>query len=222
MSEGDGKRKTEMLFCSGNVGKYELLLKYTRHISNISIVQNKELNIIEPQLNTAEEIALHKANYAYKKLKQPIIVHDGALIIKELKDFPGPYTKYVSQTIGCTGILKLLDGVADRSSALIGCLVFVDENGKSHIFTDPEQPEWGKYWGKIAHLHENNKMTGDIYNWSSGNPNENLYNIFVPVNIPGNEKPLTQFSDDEITHLQMCIKSCYQDFANWLENNYKR
>lgn len=219
MSAGDSA-KIQILFCSGNVGKYELLLQHAKHLKNISIVQNKDLDFIEPQLNTAEEIALYKAKYAYKKLKKPIIVHDGALIIKELREFPGPYTKYVSQTIGCTGILKLLDGVHDRSCALRGCLVFIDENEESHVFSDPEQPELGKYWGIIAHSLEDHEMIGDNHNWSSASPNENLYNLFIPMIIPENDKTLTELSKDDLARLQTNLKSCYQDLTEWLEKHY--
>ena len=230
---------TEILFCSGNVGKYEHLLLNTKHIGSIKIIQNCDLDIVEPQLNTIEEIALFKAQYAYKKFKKPVIVQDSGLIIKELNNFPGPYTKYVSQTIGCKGILKLLEGVNDRSCAFDGCLVFIDESGKSHVFNGPNNI---KYWGKIAQTNDVRSILGDFLdlkqeseqygktclskvasNWSSPNPNENFWTIFVPVDIshlPGNEKTLAQLSEDELIIFQKSRKSCFREFAKWLEEKY--
>ena len=228
----------EIFFCSANVGKYEHLLLNTQHIGLIKITQKDDLDIIEPQLNTIEEIALYKAQHAYKKLKKPVIVQDSGLIIKELQDFPGPYTKYVSKTIGCKGILKLLEGSNDRSCGFHACLVFIDQNGTSHIFNQPHKP---KYWGKIAlnkdvwhvlntYQNENqsdaangNSCLGRLAaSWSSSNPNESFWTIFIPLDIsdlPENEKTLAQLSEDEMISYRKSRKSCFKDFANWLEKN---
>ena len=131
--------KKRIYFCSGNTGKYDHLLLNTQHSDSIEIIQKHDLDIVEPQLNTIEEIALHKAKVAFEKLKEPVIVQDSGLVIKSLHDFPGPYTKYVSQTIGCRGILKLLVGHTDRSCGFYGCLVFIDKDGKTNIFKEGKQ-----------------------------------------------------------------------------------
>ena len=55
------KKACEIYFCSSNVGKYDHLLLNTQHIKNIKIVQMKHLDIVEPQLNSIEEIAVFKA-----------------------------------------------------------------------------------------------------------------------------------------------------------------
>ena len=230
---------TEILFCSGNVGKYEHLVLNTNHINSVKIIQNSDINIVEPQMNTIQEIAMYKAEYAHKKLMKPVIVQDSGLIIKELKDFPGPYTKYVSQTIGCKGILRLLEGVKDRSCAFDGCLVFIDEKGKNHVFNEPHE---NKYWGKIAVPKDVEKILGESIvqkqedscndslqlhkaaaSWSSGNPDENFWTIFVPTDIlglPAKIKTLAELSKCELTSYQKSRKSCFKEFAKWLEQNY--
>ena len=224
--------KTEIVFCTGNVGKYQHMVLNTKQITSINIVQNGELDIIEPQMNSMEEIALFKAQYAYKQLKKPVIVQDSGLLIKELNDFPGPYAKYVSQTIGCRGILKLLEGVKDRSCGFDGCIVFVDENGKSHVFNEPNQI---KYWGKIAQPKDVSQLLGDVIegnptselqgntmasNTSSNNPDNNFWTIFVPQDIPGNEKTFVQFSEEKMSSYQKARQSCYNVFSKWLEGKY--
>ena len=84
-----------------------------------------------------------------------MIVQDSGLVIKDLKDFPGPYTKYVSQTIGCSGILKLLEGKIDRSCGFTACLVFIDEAEQVHVFNEHNK---AKYWGEIARPEETNYL----------------------------------------------------------------
>ena len=168
-----------------------------------------------------------------------MIVQDSGLVIKQLKDFPGPYTKYVSQTIGCTGILKLLEGKCDRICGFSGCLVFVDEKEEVHIFNEQNKE---KYWGEIAdsnetcHLFEesiyNNgiapisKQLGKIAStWSSSNPNENFWSIFIPTDIaslPNNRKTLAQLSDEELTSYRKSRKSVFKEFADWLEAKYSQ
>ena len=237
MSEYD--KTCEIYFCSSNDGKYDHLLLNTQHIKSIKIVQLKNLDIVEPQLNSIEEIAISKAKQAHRLLKKPVIVQDSGLVIKQLKDFPGPYTKYISQTIGSTGILKLLEGKSDRLCGFSGCLVFVDEKEEVHIFNEQNKE---KYSGEIAdsnetcHLFEesiyNNgiapisKQLGKIAStWSSSNPNENFWSIFIPTDIassPNNRKTLAQLSDEESTSYRKSRKSVFKEFADWLEAKYSQ
>ena len=231
--------KKRIYFCSGNNGKYDHLLLNTQHIDSIEIIQKHDLDIVEPQLNTIEEIALHKAKVAFKKLNEPVIVQDSGLVIKSLHDFPGPYTKYVSQTIGCRGILKLLVGHTDRSCGFYGCLVFIDKDGKINIFKEGNKE---KYWGKIVHdskiiqnilddsLDENTDTDMSdkpclgrlASSWSCSNPNNNFWTIFVPLDIQSlssNEKTLAQLSEDEMISYRKSRKSSFKEFAKWLDNN---
>ena len=225
----------EIYFCSGNVGKYEHLLLNTQHIESVKIVQKQDIDIVEPQLNSIEEIAIYKAKKAFEILKKPVIVQDSGLVVKELKDFPGPYTKYVSQTIGCTGILKLLEGKRDRSCGFTACLVFIDEAEQVHVFNEHNK---AKYWGEIACPEETNflfdecndthdnqvsgtKQLGKLAaSWSSSHPNENLWSIFIPLDIsflPNNRKTLAQLSDEEITRYRKSRKSVFKEFGKWLD-----
>ncbi|BDZ70125.1 hypothetical protein GCM10025861_06420 [Methanobacterium petrolearium] len=49
-----------------------------------------------------------------RRLEKPIIVEDAGLFIRSLKWFPGTYSSYVQDTLGNSGILKLMDNVQDR------------------------------------------------------------------------------------------------------------
>ncbi|RLE72114.1 MAG: non-canonical purine NTP pyrophosphatase, RdgB/HAM1 family, partial [Thermoprotei archaeon] len=46
----------------------------------------------------------------------PFFVEDAGLFVEALNGFPGPYSSYIYKTIGCEGILKLLEGVDNRKA----------------------------------------------------------------------------------------------------------
>lgn len=75
------------------------------------------------------KIAGGKARYAYGELGVPLIVDDTAFSIAALSGFPGPYAAYVLNTIGNAGILKLMEGVQDRSAGFTTAIAFADADG---------------------------------------------------------------------------------------------
>jgi len=72
------------------------------------------------------KIAEGKAEFAYRQLMTPLIVDDTAFSIKALNGFPGPYAAYVLDTLGNAGILKLMEGAADRSASFTTAIAFAD------------------------------------------------------------------------------------------------
>jgi XTP/dITP diphosphohydrolase len=79
-------------------------------------VEHIRMEIPEYRHPDVGEIARQKAEYAYRALNRPLMVDDTAFCIRALQGFPGPYAAYVLDTIGNGGILKLMDGVFDRSA----------------------------------------------------------------------------------------------------------
>ena len=75
------------------------------------------------------EIARGKAEFAYRALVRPLIVDDTGLFIDALGGFPGPCAAYVHDTIGNAGILKLMEGVEDRSAHFETAIAFAREDG---------------------------------------------------------------------------------------------
>ena len=74
-----------------------------------------------------EQIALAAARHAHESLNRPVVVDDTGLFVSSLSDFPGSYAAYVLQTIGYRGILRLLEGVQDRSARFVTAVAFCDE-----------------------------------------------------------------------------------------------
>lgn len=60
------------------------------------------------------DVSVFGAKDAARRLEKPVIVEDAGLFIRSLKWFPGTYSSYVQDTLGNTGILKLMDNVQDR------------------------------------------------------------------------------------------------------------
>jgi XTP/dITP diphosphohydrolase len=75
------------------------------------------------------EIAREKARYAYGEIGAPLIVDDTAFEIDALNGFPGPFAAYVLDTIGNAGILRLMDGVQDRTASFTTAIAFADADG---------------------------------------------------------------------------------------------
>lgn len=102
----------KLTFVTGNKGK--------AHEAGVALaplgieVVQRDLQPVEIQADTLEEIALAKCEALVGRLDPPFIVDDGGLFVRALKDFPGAYSAFTLRTIGVPGILRLMDGVADR------------------------------------------------------------------------------------------------------------
>lgn len=92
-------------------------------------VTHISLDLPEYRSDDIGEIARGKARYAYEHLNIPLMVDDTGFFIDALKGFPGPYAAYVLQSIGNTGILKLMDGVSDRTARFTTAIAFADVQG---------------------------------------------------------------------------------------------
>ncbi|MCS7097596.1 MAG: XTP/dITP diphosphatase [Candidatus Methanomethyliaceae archaeon] len=89
---------------------------------------------LEIQSKSLKKIAKYAALFATKRMFKPVIVEDSGLFIKALKGFPGPFSSYVYDKLGCEGILKLMNDINDRT-ALFKCVVsFCQPNSKPIIF----------------------------------------------------------------------------------------
>ena len=191
----------EIFFVTSNNGKIKALerrldpAKYKVSAINIDLP--------EIQAHNASEIAEYKANYAYKKLQKPVVVQDSSFHIDALKGFPGPYIKFVNETIGPYGLLQLMDGVKDRSCHFELALVYVDEKGNSHTFVNKGG---------------NGRLASAVYEGDSENSWSSLWKIYIP---PHHDKPLAALSNDELKAKESNNdqNSEFEQFARWLKEN---
>lgn len=107
-----GTMSTVIWFLTGNEGK---LAEATHHLAPLDFevrqLRLPEGTIVEPQLDTLEEVAAAKIEQAKHYLPEGethIMVEDAGLFVKPLDGFPGVYSSYAFQTIGFQGLLRLL------------------------------------------------------------------------------------------------------------------
>jgi XTP/dITP diphosphohydrolase len=81
----------------------------------------------EVQSESLEEIAQKSVQNAFSRCQLPIFVEDAGLFIDALSGFPGPYAAYVYKTIHNSGILKLMENMADRHGKFQSVIAYRDQ-----------------------------------------------------------------------------------------------
>jgi XTP/dITP diphosphohydrolase len=87
----------------------------------------------EIQADTLEETIIPGLTWLMERYKRPIMIDDSGLFIDALKGFPGVYSSFVFRTVGCDGILRLMEGVRDRSARFECCIGFLVPGQEPHI-----------------------------------------------------------------------------------------
>lgn len=90
---------------------------------------------LEVQSDSLEEIAGTCVTSVAERVKLRVLVEDAGLFVEALGGFPGPYSSYVHRTIGCSGLLKLLRGVKNRSADFRSAVAFSEEGGAPVVFS---------------------------------------------------------------------------------------
>jgi XTP/dITP diphosphohydrolase len=100
-------------FITSNKGKVREV-KNRLQIIDIQIIQ-KNLGYPEIQSNNLEDVTKFGLEYIKNKINYPFMIEDAGLFIDTLKEFPGVYSAYIFNCIGCDGILKLLNDAKDKN-----------------------------------------------------------------------------------------------------------
>lgn len=88
----------------------------------------------EVQTSELEEVVEKGMAEIRAKGVRDFIIDDSGMFVNALKGFPGVYSAYGQKTIGNVGILKLMEGVEDRS-AVFKCCIGCDIGGRTIIVT---------------------------------------------------------------------------------------
>ena len=91
-------------------------------------VQMVHVNREYDEVQTAylEEVVDKGMKQLYAEGLRDFMIDDSGLFINALKGFPGVYSAYGQKTLGNKGILKLMEGVEDRTASFkccIGCMI---------------------------------------------------------------------------------------------------
>ena len=94
----------------GKVEEIKLLLK------NFGIeVLAEDMEIPEIKSDSQEEIAVEKVKFAAKEINKPVIAEDTGIYFEAYKNFPGTNSRWIFESIGYEGILKLLEGKSRKA-----------------------------------------------------------------------------------------------------------
>ncbi|WP_297464690.1 XTP/dITP diphosphatase [Thermococcus sp.] len=182
-----------LAFVTSNPGKIEEARKYLEPLG----VEVYQLRFPYPEIqaDTLEEVAEYGAKWLAERVDSPFFLDDSGLFINALRGFPGVYSAYVYKTLGIDGILKLLEGVDDRSAYFKSVVAYWD--GELHLFT-----------GRVG---------GRITTEPRGKGGFGFDPIFVPSGFDRTFAEMTTEEKNEISHRGKALKA----FAEWLKENLK-
>lgn len=113
---------SQIKFVTGNFNK----ARETGVILGVPLEQVKVDGLIEIQTQNIEELVHHKCQQAYDSLKCPVLVEDSGLLFNAWDGLPGPFIKWFECTVGCEGMLKMLQTFEDRSATAVSCFAIFD------------------------------------------------------------------------------------------------
>lgn len=88
----------------------------------------------EIQTSELEEVVKKGMQEIRSKGIKDFIIDDSGMFVNALKGFPGVYSAYGQKTVGNKGILKLMEGIEDRT-AVFRCCIGCDIDGETIIVT---------------------------------------------------------------------------------------
>ena len=187
----------EIVFVTHNPGKIASAQKTLKNVK-LSIF---EYELDEPRSDDIEYISKMKVMEAYELVKKPCISLDCGFWIDALNGFPRAFVNFALETVGLEGILKLMEGIENRSCRFTECLSYYD--GKElHQFA-------GKHEGLIAPA---------ILGLDTDEKWSDLWYIYIPK---GYEKTLAQMTQEERDSrvLYESVDSM-EEFAKWCEEEF--
>jgi XTP/dITP diphosphohydrolase len=97
----------DVTFVTSNPGK---IVEVRRILAEFEIgVEWSRRSLPEPQTDDLKEVVRAKLAAAAKS-GLGVVVEDSGLFIEPLRDFPGVYSRYVLDTVGLEGVLRLTQG----------------------------------------------------------------------------------------------------------------
>lgn len=141
----------EVLFATSNKGKLEEAAEILKE-AGVKVKQYS-FRYREIRSDSLEEVARDAVRAAYKRCKEPVFVEDAGLFIQALNGFPGTYSSWVLKKLGIKGILKLMEGVHERSAYFEACIAYQEDNYTIATFH-------GKCFGRITEEPRGSKGFG--------------------------------------------------------------
>lgn len=116
---------------TSNAGKFEEVSEQmARHGYEVEHIRTAYPEI---QAETLEGTIVPGLEWLMERYARPLFIDDSGLFVDALKGFPGVYSSYVFKTVGCEGILRLMDGAEDRSARFECCIGYMEPGGEPLI-----------------------------------------------------------------------------------------
>lgn len=195
MCSKKGVKMNEIVFVTHNQGKAKSAQKYLKDIQFTTY----DFELDEPRSDDLKEIATAKVKQAYEIVKKPCLALDTGFFIDSLNGFPKTFVNFALDTIGVSGILKLMENETDRSCRFEECLAYFDGT-QIHYF-------YGKHPGNLTYQMEGQNREEK---WSD------LWYIFKPNHF---DKTLAQMAEAEREERRKIDGSqeALREFAKWFE-----
>lgn len=123
----------ELMFVTSNTNKVKEVQAALRAAGLDIPVEQRNMGYPEPQVDTLEEVVAFgladvRARLPGGRVAIPVMIEDSGLFVHKLNGFPGVFSSYVFRTIGCAGVLRLMEQVprAQRGASfksVVGLLV---------------------------------------------------------------------------------------------------
>jgi XTP/dITP diphosphohydrolase len=125
--------KRTVYFATQNKGKYREAAEVAKDFG----ITLRHLNVrkLEIQSDSLTEIATYAAKEAANSTHRSLLCEDAGLFIHTLHGFPGPYSSYIFQTLGTSGVLELMKGVKDRRAFFTAAVAYAKPKENPVCFT---------------------------------------------------------------------------------------
>ncbi|HCC06838.1 MAG TPA: non-canonical purine NTP pyrophosphatase [Clostridiales bacterium] len=180
----------QITFVTGNQGKWliarDIFKKY-----GVELYQEK---IDTPEIQSLDvcEVSVYSAKHAGDKLRKAVIKSDVGYYFEMLGGFPGPFVKYINQTLKPADILKMMEGKENRKVVLKECLTYYELGREPVTFISEEL-------GYISDIPMGEGSTMD--------------QILI---LEGYDKPKGMYSNEEMHRHFMSNLEIYHDVAKYI------
>lgn len=153
----------ELVFITGNLDK----LTEVRNILGFEVLSHK-LDLPEVQGIEVIDVVREKVKAAYDVLKKPVMVEDTGVYFDGMNKFPGALIKWVEDSVGNDGIVKMISGFSDLgccAETIVGVYdgkEFSFYSGKVYGKIVSPRGENGFGWDKVLEVSGFNKTFGEM------------------------------------------------------------
>ena len=125
-----------IFFVTHNKGKVR---EFRQILSGVAEVEQLDDDYPELRSDDPEEIVKEAVEKLAEKYGKPVVAEDSGIFIKALNDFPGTCSAYTHKRIGLKGLLKLMEGVKDRSCEYRSAVGYCEPGKKPVSFLGVEK-----------------------------------------------------------------------------------